>query len=89
MNLTGITSEQIDNLAMSIRVSNKNVLDIEETAWYLGVSADWVRKICRTEEIKSHKTGKKIFIKKSDIEDYMLQSEETDYEAERYTIKTK
>ena len=85
------TSEQIDNLTMSIRVASKTALNVTETAWFIGVCEEKVRVLAREKKIKATKTGQKLYFSKSDIERYLLQSEaeETDFEAEKYNLKHK
>ena len=66
--------DEIKNLAI---LSVKKVYTVEEAALYLGMSADYVRKLCKTRKIKSYRSssGKGIYLHQSDLDKWMLHTE--------------
>lgn len=66
--------DEIKNLAI---LSVKKVYTVEEAALYLGMTADYVRKLCKTRKIKSYRSssGKGIYLHQSDLDKWMLHTE--------------
>jgi excisionase family DNA binding protein len=58
----------------------KQVLTIEETANYMNLKAETVRNILRTGKLIYYKQNGKVFIKTSDINDYLLQNRKSSIE---------
>lgn len=53
----------------------KDILNLKETAQYMGVSESYLYKLTHGKLIKHYKpTGKIIYFKKNDIEEFMLSN---------------
>lgn len=71
-------SKQIAELKMMIvNTTMKKVLTVEEAASYMGMSTEYLQKLCKARKIKSYrsKSGKKIYFHKSDLDDWMMYTE--------------
>lgn len=80
---------EFEELKMLIISSMKNVLNVEETAFYIGITADRVRHLAMERAIPSYKQGKRMFFKREEIEAYLTQNktmslEEIETKADNY-----
>ena len=66
---------QLDRIEQYSMIAAKNVLNIKEAAFILGMSVNGVRFIVRQHEIPCYKPNvNRLYFKKSDLEDWMLQN---------------
>lgn len=72
-----IIQKKLDEIKTLAILSVKKVYTVEEAALYLGMSADYVRKLCKTRKIKSYRSssGKGIYLHQSDLDKWMLHTE--------------
>lgn len=70
-------SKKLDEIKALAILSVKKVYTVEEAALYLGMSVDYVRKMCKTRKIKSYRSssGKGIYLHQSDLDKWMLHTE--------------
>jgi excisionase family DNA binding protein len=68
--------QEIQELKTITLISSKDVLTTEEAAMYMGISKDYLYKLCQKLQIVFHnsKGGKKIYFKKKDLNEWMLHS---------------
>ena len=69
------TSEKQELLSL---LQAKNVLTTEEAALYLNISVPTLRKLRRNKKIASYQPSRKIFYKREDLEDWLLNSKQSD-----------
>ena len=91
-------NEKIDNLSRLTLISSKTVLDFEETILFTGLSKGHLYRLTSNREIPYFKKNRKLYFKKSELEEWMLdqriptkneiQSQATTYLAVSYTHLT-
>lgn len=65
-------NEKIDNLSRLTLISSKSVLDFEETLLFTGLSKGHLYRLTSQKEIPYYKKNRKLYFKKSDLEEWML-----------------
>lgn len=85
------TLDRIERLSL---IGAKNVLDVQEAAIYTRLSVQHLYRLTSNKQIPHFKKSRKLYFKKSELEDWMLESkvlteEEVQREAERYTATHK
>ena len=83
--------DRIERLSL---IGAKNVLDIQEAAIYTRLSVQHLYRLTSSKQIPHFKKARKLYFKKSELEDWMLESKvlteaEVQREAERYTTTHK
>lgn len=68
------TDERLARIERMIIMSSKNALNTKEVAIMLDISESRVRHLIMEKSIPYYKQGKKTYFKKSEIEDWMLQT---------------
>ena len=68
---------KLDEIKTITTLSVKNALTVEEAAIYMGMSAEYVRKMAKNRTIKSYrsKSGRGIYLHKADLDKWMLYTE--------------
>lgn len=68
---------KLDEIKTITTLSVKNALTVEEAAIYMGMSAEYVRKMAKNKTIKSYrsKSGRGIYLHKADLDKWMLYTE--------------
>ena len=69
-----LIQQKLDEIKMITTISTKNALTVEEAATYMGMDADYVRKMAKNKKIKSYrsKTGRGIYLHKADLDKWMM-----------------
>lgn len=80
---------EFEELKMLIISSMKNVLNVEETAFYIGITADRVRHLMKDRVIPYYIQGKRAYFKREEIEAYLTKNramslEESNQKADNY-----
>lgn len=72
-----LIQEKLDEIKSMTVISVKNALTVREAAAYMGMDAEYVRKMAKARKIKSYrsKTGKRIYLHKADLDKWMLYTE--------------
>lgn len=72
-----IIQKKLDEIKAITALSVKKVYTVEEAALYLGMSAEYVRRMCKNRKIKSYRSssGKGIYLHQSDLDKWMLHTE--------------
>lgn len=65
---------EFEELKMLIISSMKNVLNVEETAFYIGITADRVRHLMKDRAIPYYIQGRRAYFKREEIEAYLTQN---------------
>lgn len=83
--------EQLDRIEKLVRLNSKEVLDVEEVALMLNVSKSRIYHLVSSRNIPHYKQGKKVYFKKSEIEEWQLQvriptNAEIDSKASTYIV---
>lgn len=65
-------NEKIDNLSRLTLISSKTVLDFEETILFTGLSKGHLYRLTSSREIPYFKKKRKLYFKKSELEEWML-----------------
>lgn len=65
--------EKIDNLSRLTLISSKTVLDFEETLMFTGLSKGHLYRLTSGRQIPFFKKNRKLYFKKSDLEEWMLE----------------
>ena len=82
-----LIQQRLDEIKMITIISTKNALTVEEAATYMGMDADYVRKMAKSKKIKSYrsKTGRGIYLHKADLDKWMMYTvvNTTDYIKEK------
>lgn len=68
---------KLDEIKTITTLSVKNALTVDEAAIYMGMSAEYVRKMAKNKTIKSYrsKSGRGIYLHKADLDKWMLYTE--------------
>lgn len=82
-----LIQNKLEEIKMITTISTKNALTVEEAATYMGMDAEYVRKMAKNKKIKSYrsKTGRGIYLHKADLDKWMMYTEvnTTDYIKEK------
>ena len=72
-----LIQQKLDEIKMITTISTKNALTVEEAATYMGMDAEYVRKMAKHKKIKSYrsKTGRGIYLHKADLDKWMMYTE--------------
>lgn len=62
-------------------LQNKNVLTTEEAAIYVNISIPTLRKLRKNKKIASYQPSRKVFYKREDLDDWLLNSKQSDESA--------
>lgn len=65
-------NDKIDNLSRLTLISSKTVLDFEETLLFTGLSKGHLYRLTSKRQIPFFKKNRKLYFKKSEIEEWML-----------------
>lgn len=87
-------SEKLDRLSELTLISAKNVLDLQEAALFTGFSIGHLYRLTSGRQIPHFKKFRKLFFKKSELEEWLLErkvltEEEIDKKATTYIVKKK
>lgn len=63
--------QRLANVERAVLMLSKGVLIIPEAAQYLGVSEQWVRQMVCKKDIPYYKKGKRVYFKKSELDEWM------------------
>ena len=66
------TEERLERIEKLILISSKNVLSVREAALMLDISDSRVRHLISEKALPHYKQGKKLYLKKSEMESWML-----------------
>ena len=84
--------KQLDRIELYTMLAAKNVLNITEAAFILGMTTQGVRQKVRDREIAAYKPNhNRLYFKKTDLEHWMLQNkrkttEELEQAASRHSV---
>jgi excisionase family DNA binding protein len=83
------TNERLSRIERLVLLSAKEALTVPETALLLGISESRVRHLVCDKALPYYKQGAKVYFRKSELEDWMLQDRqdtkaETDRKAATY-----
>lgn len=82
-----LIQNKLEEIRIIATISTKNALTVEEAATYMGMDAEYVRKMAKNKKIKSYrsKTGRGIYLHKADLDKWMMYTEvnTTDYIKEK------
>lgn len=72
-----LIQQKLEEIKSITTISVKNALTVEEAAAYMGMSAEYIQKMCKKRAIPSYrsKTGHRIYFKKADLDKWMLHTE--------------
>jgi len=59
-------------------LQTKNVLTTDEAAMYLNISIPTLRKLRKNNKIASHQPSRKVFYKREDLDDWLLNNKQPD-----------
>lgn len=65
--------ERLEQLFCQDLILPKDVLSSKEAAKYLGVKLSWLDKLCSSNKIKYHKSGKLRYFKISDLDKHKMK----------------
>ena len=74
-----VMTEQVGTLLKEMAILKnsmtcKEVMTIEETAGYMGKTVSTVRSLIREKKITYYREGKRVYLKTSDINEFLLQN---------------
>lgn len=75
-NLSTLEKQELFSL-----LQTKNVLTTDEAAMYLNVSVPTLRELRRNKKIASYQPSRKVFYKREDLDDWLLNSKQADESA--------
>lgn len=79
--------ERLQNIEKLIIISSKNALNVKEAAVMLDISESRLRHLVSQKEIPHYKQNSKVFFKKSELEDWMLQTKvKSNYEIQQEAV---
>jgi excisionase family DNA binding protein len=72
-----LINKKLEEIKSITTISVKSALTVEEAAAYMGMSTEYVRKMAKKRDIKSYrsKSGRVIYLHKSDLDKWMLHTE--------------
>lgn len=62
-------------------LQTRNVLTTEEASLYLNISVPTLRELRRNKKIASYQPSRKVFYKREDLDDWLLNSKQSDESA--------
>lgn len=85
-------SERLERIERLLVISTKEAFNVEEAAMFLGLSDSRVRHLMWEKEIPYYKRGTKVYLKKKELEEWMLRDriptmEEIEQEAYSYDLR--
>ena len=66
-------NDKLDNLSRLTLISSKTVLDFDETLLFTGLSRGYLYRLTSEKKIPFFKKNRKLYFKKSDLEEWMLE----------------
>lgn len=87
-------SEKLDRISELTLIGAKNVLDLQEAAMFTGLSIGHLYRLTSGRKIPHFKKVRKLYFKKSELEEWMLErkvltEEEIDKKATTYIVTKK
>lgn len=67
-------NEKLDSISRLTLIGAKPVLNLEETILFTGFSKGHIYRLTSERKIPFYKKGRKLFFKKTDIENWMLET---------------
>lgn len=67
-------SDKLDHIAELTLIGSKTVLNIEEAALFTGLSVGHIYRLTSGKKIPHFKKQRKLYFKKADLEEWMLES---------------
>ena len=85
-------AERLERIERLLVISTKEAFNVEEAAMFLGLSESRVRHLVWEKEIPHYKRGTKVYLKKKELEEWMLRdriptTEEIEQEAYSYDLR--
>lgn len=68
----------LDKQELLTLLQTKNVLTTQEASLYLSISIPTLRKLRRNKKIASYQPSRKVFYKREDLDDWLLNSKQSD-----------
>lgn len=70
-------NRKLDEIKALTLLSVKKVYTVDEAALYLGLSSEYVKKMCKGKKIKSYRSssGRGIYLHQSDLDKWMMHTE--------------
>lgn len=66
-------NDKLDNLSRLTLICSKTVLDFDETLLFTGLSRGYLYRLTSEKKIPFFKKNRKLYFKKSDLEEWMLE----------------
>lgn len=66
-------NDKLDNLSRLTLIGSKTVLDFDETLLFTGLSRGYLYRLTSEKKIPFFKKNRKLYFKKSDLEEWMLE----------------
>lgn len=78
-----IIQMKLDEIKAITAITVKTALTVEDAALYMGMSPEYIRKMCKNRKMPSYrsKSGRGIYLKKDDLDKWMLHTEVLTQEA--------
>lgn len=70
-------SDKLDRIGQYTVIAAKSVLDLNEAALFTGFSVGHIYRLTSKKQIPHFKKNRKLYFKKSELEDWMLESKIT------------
>lgn len=71
-----ILQKKLDEIKAVTVLSVKKAYTVEESALYLGMSPEYIKRMCKARKIKSYRScSGKIYLHQSDLDKWMLHTE--------------
>ena len=72
-----IIQKKLDEIKTLAILAVKKVYTVDEAALYLGLSSEYVKKMCKGKKIKSYRSssGRGIYLHQSDLDKWMMYTE--------------
>lgn len=72
-----LINKKLEEIKAITLISAKKVYTVGEAALYMGMSTEYVRRMCKTRKIKSYRSssGKGIYLHQSDLDKWMMHTE--------------
>jgi len=68
-------NQRLNKIEIMVTIGAKNVLTLDETALFTGLSKGYIYRLTSNQEIPHYKrNGRNIYFKKEEIEDWLLQN---------------
>ena len=66
-------SDKLDRIESLTLIGAKNILDLDEAVWFTGFSKGHLYRLTSDKKIPHFKKSRKLYFKKSELEDWMLE----------------